>query len=54
MASSNDLDTLSQDGESSPSATQGAGSTTPRKALSLRPWWTRDRSVIACLTETMP
>ena len=40
---------------SSPSATQGPTSTTPRKALSLRPWWTRDRSVIACLTKrTMP
>ena len=38
----------------SPSATQGPTSTTPRKALSLRPWWTRDRSVIACLTKTMP
>ena len=53
MASSNNLDTLPRTG-SSPSATQGAGSTTPRKALSLRPWWTRDRSVIACLTKTMP
>ena len=30
--------------QSSPSATQSAGPTTPRKALSLRPWWTIDRS----------
>ena len=53
MASSNNPDALSQDGELA-SATQGAGPTTPRKVLTLRPWWTRNRSVIACLTKTMP
>ena len=40
--------------QSPASDTQGAGSMTARKALSLRPWWTRNRSVIACLTKTMP
>ena len=33
---------------------QGAGSTTPRNTSASHPWSTMDRSVIACLTKTMP
>ena len=39
---------------SSPSATQGAGSTTPRKASASRPWWTKNRSGTTRRTKTGP
>ena len=39
---------------SSPSATQGAGSTTPRKASASRPWWTKNRSADPERTVTIP
>ena len=42
MTTNNNLDALSQ----------GAGSTTPRKAFSLRPWWTRDGSGTTRRTNT--
>ena len=52
MASSNNLDALSQDGRAPLRPTQGAGSTPLRKALSLRPWWTRERSWTTRRTKT--
>ena len=51
MASSNNLDALFADG-GSPSATQGAGSTTLRKALTMITAWTKNRSRTTRRTKT--
>ena len=53
MASSNNLDALFADGEL-PSATQGAGSTTPRKTLTMITAWTKNRSRTTRRTKTGP